>query len=85
MFTSGKLFSRAACLLLAAILTLTLLPFSAGAAEQTALSGADEAWMWPLGSSAGLRQFTSHLGKRSAHVLGFLCHFNSFRGNGGCG
>lgn len=30
-------------------------------------SGADEAWMWPLGSSAGLRKLSSHLGRRNVN------------------
>lgn len=47
-------------LVVAIMLLLGLFPIHVHAVN----SGADEAWMWPLGSSAGLRKLSSHLGRR---------------------
>ena len=50
--------------LLGLIIAIMLLPGLFPMQVRAANSGAAEAWMWPLGSSAGLRKFTSHLGRR---------------------
>lgn len=50
--------------LLGLIIVIMLRPGLFPMQVRAANSGAAEAWMWPLGSSAGLRKFTSHLGRR---------------------